>query len=100
MYVDFTEDEDGDLLISGEDFVLSASDTMHIQDTIIAHPGWWKEFPQDGVAISNYSKATGQEQVLAREIKLQLENDGYQVDNPIVTFENDNLTINPNAVRV
>lgn len=100
MYVDFAQDEDGDLLIDSGDFVLSASDTMHIEDTIIAHPGWWKEFPQDGVAICNYSKSTGKEQMLAREIKLQLENDGYQVDNPIVSFVNEQLTINPNAVRV
>lgn len=100
MVFDFAQNGDGDLLIADGDFVIADSDMMHIEDTIIAHPGWWKEFPQDGVGISNYSKSTGQEQVLAREIKLQLENDGYQVDNPIVTFINDELTINPNAVRI
>ena len=100
MYFDFAQDNSGDLLIADGDFVLADSDMMHIEDTIIAHPGWWKEFPQDGVGISNYSKSTGKEQLLAREVKLQLENDGYQVDNPIVTFLDDNLTINPNAVRI
>lgn len=100
MYFDFAQDNSGDLLIADGDFVLADSDMMHIEDTIIAHPGWWKEFPQDGVGISIYSKSTGKEQLLARDVKLQLENDGYQVDNPIVTFIDDKLTINPNAVRI
>ncbi len=100
MYIDFAQDNSGDLLIADGDFVLADSDMMHIEDTIIAHPGWCKEFPQDGVGISIYSKSTGKEQLLARDVKLQLENDGYQVDNPIVTFIDDKLTINPNAVRI
>jgi len=100
MFVDFTQDGDGDLLVANGDFVLSDSDTMHIEDTIVSHPGWWKQYPTDGVGISYFVKSTGQEQVLARSIKLQLELDGYQVDNPIVSFINEKLTINPNAIRV
>ena len=100
MYIDFAQNEDGDLLIANGDFVLADSDSMHIEDTIIAHPGWWKQYPADGVGISYYLNATGQEQVLARSIKLQLESDGYQVDNPEISFIDDKLTINPNAIRV
>ena len=94
---DYLCGSDGDLLIANGDFVVGISDEMHIQDTIISDLGWWKENPQDGVGIDKYMKSTGQEQVLAREIKIQLENDGYTVNNPIVDFSNEKLIITPNA---
>jgi hypothetical protein len=94
---DYIQDENGDLLINGGDWVIAESDSMHIQDTIIAVAGWWKQYPTDGVGVQYYSKSAGQEQILAREIKIQLELDKYTVLNPIVSFENDKLTINPNA---
>jgi hypothetical protein len=94
---DYIQDESGDLLIQYGDFTIAESDSMHIEDTIIAAAGWWKQYPTDGVGIDYYSKSNGQEQVLAREIKIQLELDKYTVNNPIVTFVNDKLTINPNA---
>lgn len=94
---DYIQDNDGDLLISNGDFVISDSDTMHCEDTIIAVAGWWKQYPTDGVGVQYYSKSAGQEQILAREIKIQLELDGYTVLNPYVNFVNDTLTINPNA---
>jgi hypothetical protein len=97
---DILQDSDGDLLIRDGDFIIGESDSMHVQDTILAHPGWWKEHPQDGVGISNYDHATGAEQELARKIKIELENDGYSVNNPRVAFINDELTISPNATRV
>lgn len=97
---DIRQDSDGDLLIRDGDFVIGESDSQHIQDTLVAHPGWWKENPQDGVGIDNYSKATGAEQELARKVKLELEADGYDVSNPQVSFVNGKLTIAPNASRV
>ena len=100
MFKDFAENTDGDMLIFGGDFVVSDSDQMHIQDTIIASAGWWKQYPQDGVGIDDYVKSNGQEQVLAREIKLQLQNDGYTVDNPVISFVNEQLVVNPNAERI
>lgn len=95
--IDYLCGSDGDLLIANGDFVVGISDEMHIQDTIISDLGWWKENLQDGVGIDKYMKSTGQEQVLAREIKIQLENDGYTVNNPIVDFSNEKLIITPNA---
>lgn len=100
MANDFLEDENGDLLIDDGDLGTGDAEQTLIEDTIIAHPGWWMEFPADGVGIMDYGKSTGQEQVLARKIKLQLENDGYQVDNPQVIFIQDKLTVNPNAIRI
>lgn len=95
--IDYLCGSDGDLLISNGDFVVGISDEMHIEDTIKSDVGYWKENPQDGVGIDKYIKSTGQEQVLARSIKLQLENDGYTVNNPIVEVDNEKVTITPNA---
>jgi len=77
-------------------FVLS--DTQHVEDTINAAPGWWKENPSDGVNIRAYLNSDGQAQVLARSITVQLQSDLYTVTNPQVVFDtNGKLFINPNA---
>lgn len=74
------------------------SDKQHITDTLNAAPGWWKEHPQDGVAIRRYTNSSGMEQVLAREITIQLESDNYQVSSPTVYFDtNGKLVVYPNA---
>lgn len=94
---DYIQDSLGDLLIKNGDFVIDVSDEQHIQDTIIAYSGWWKENVNDGVGIESFVKSNGQEQVLSRSVKIQLENDGYTVNNPIVNITNEKLTITPNA---
>lgn len=97
---DFLQDESGDLLIKDGDFVFGESDGTHIEDTLIAFAGWWKEFPLDGVGVTAYLNSSGQEQVLARKITLELQGDGFQVNNPEVKFINEKLDINPNAIRI
>lgn len=83
------------------DFTISESDEQHIIDTLAAFPGWWKENPQDGVGIFQYQNSSGQEQVLQRSIKIQLQSDGYQVNNPSVTRNsNGQLVVQPNAIKV
>lgn len=86
-----------DMVIKDNDWVWSESDEQHVADTINAFPGWWKENFADGVGILLYVNSKGQEQVLARSIKLNLQSDQYTVDNPTVSFVNSQLTINPNA---
>lgn len=82
------------------DFIISVSDVQHVQDNIIAFPGWWKENPQDGVGIFAYQKSSGQQQVLSRVIKQQLQADGYQCTNPVVTQMPDGtLNVQPNAIK-
>ncbi len=80
------------------DFVFGNSDDQHIEDTINAFPGWWKETPADGVGVFSYLKSSGKELQLSRYIMLQLQNDGYQVNSPQIYFDgNGNLIISPNA---
>ena len=95
---DFLLDDNNDLLIVDGDFSIGLSDQQHIADTINANVGWWKEFPLDGVNIRNYAKTAGGAQQLARKIKIELENDGYTVNNPLIEFGADGkLNIYPNA---
>lgn len=94
---DYIENNNNDLLIVNGDFYVGDSDEQHIKDTIVAFGGWWKQNIYDGVGIDSFVKSTGQEQVVTRLIKIQLENDGYTVNNPIVNINNEKLTIIPNA---
>ena len=82
----------------GNDIQWVLSDVQHVEDTINAAPGWWKENPADGVNIRSYLNSDGQAQVLARSISVQLKSDLYKVTNPQVYFDsNGQLYINPNA---
>jgi hypothetical protein len=91
-------EQDGDLMLIDGDLAIRESDQQHIADTINANVGWWKEFPTDGVNIRSYSKSAGGGQMLARKIKIELEKDGYKVNNPVIEFDaNGKLNIYPNA---
>jgi hypothetical protein len=87
-----------DILILNGDFAISESDSQHIADTLNAFPGWWKQYPADGVGVFNYFNSAGQEQILKRSIQIQLTSDGYKVNNPKVSVDGSgNLSVNPNA---
>ena len=98
---DFALTDDQALIFKNGDLVINESDQQHIADTLNANPGWWKEFPTDGVGIINYKNSAGGAQQLARKIKIELEKDGYVVDNPVIEFGADGqLNIYPNATRL
>lgn len=95
---DIQFDEDNDLEIINEDLVWDVSDEQHIEDTINAFPGYWQENFSDGVGVVSFQNSDGQEQILARLLKLELESDLYTVDNPKISFDTaGNLVIQPNA---
>jgi hypothetical protein len=95
---DFLLDDEGDLLFVNGDISIGNSDQQHIIDTCNAFVGWWKEFPIDGVGIGDFSMSAGGAQQIARKVKIELEKDGYNVDNPVVEFGADGkLNIYPNA---
>ncbi len=93
--------KDNDLVTdSTGDFATGASDEQHVQDTINSFAGWWKENYADGVGALQYLGSTGQEQVIARAVKINLQSDGYEVSNPQVYFDaQGNLVIIPNATK-
>lgn len=95
---DIKTDDTGRVLIVNNDLVYGDSDEQHIQDTINAAPGGWKEHFTDGVYIRGYVKSTGQEQFLSRKIKVNLEADLYTVGVPSVfTDPGGQMKIRPNA---
>jgi hypothetical protein len=91
--------QNNDVYIVDGDFAITESDTQHIADTINAFPGWWKEYPADGVGVFQYINSAGQNQTLKRAIQIQLTSDGYKVSNPAVSIDaSGQLIVNPNAV--
>jgi hypothetical protein len=86
------------LVINNNDVVYTQSDTQHVEDCINSASGWWKESFVNGVNIRAFLNSSGQELVLSRKIKVELQADLYTVTNPIVSFDtNGKLVINPNA---
>jgi hypothetical protein len=69
-----------DLVVANNDFVMGPSDEQHIQDTIEAAPGWWKQHPQDGVDMQNYLNSSGLEQEIRAKCKVQMKTDNYNLD--------------------
>lgn len=98
---DFKTSADGELLFANGDLLIGDCDQQHIIDTCNAFPGWWKEHPTDGVGIAYFQNSAGGSQMLARKIKIELESDGYQVNNPVIQFDAaGKLQIYPNATRI
>lgn len=90
---------DNAIVIQNNDAVIAESDTQHIQDTISAFPGWWKENPFDGVGIMQYYKARGVELIVAKAIQLNLNADSYNVSSAEVKMLRDTMLVQPNASR-
>lgn len=89
---------DDDAVILNNDLVWDISDPQHIQDTINAWPGWWIENFSDGVGVRSYLNSSGQKQILARSVTLQLQSDLYTVENPQIDFDSNGvLNLQPNA---
>jgi sulfate adenylyltransferase subunit 1 (EFTu-like GTPase family) len=88
-----------DLVFSSNgDLLINPSDEVHIEDTIKADVGWWKDNPIDGVGIIKWIGSPALKQKLQKKIQIELESDGYKVSNPFIKFEpNGQLLINPNA---
>lgn len=57
------------------DFELVESDIQHVENIIIAEPGWYKEFPSIGVGLQKYNRTTGKQQELDRAIAVNLKMD-------------------------
>lgn len=86
--------------INAGDFSVQESDEQHVADTINAFPGWWKENPADGVGIFSFINSSGREQEIRRSVILNLENDGYTLQNPVISVGIDGVMhINPNATN-
>ena len=78
---------ENDLDFLDGDFAIGASDEQHVEDIIRAYVGHYKEYPTLGVGIDLYVNSSGSQLELQRNIKFQLESDGFTVNNVIVDQE-------------
>lgn len=79
MRKDILLDETGDLKFHNGDLDFGQSDQQHIEHILEAQKGEYKEFPLVGFGIINYLKQSNRIQSdFKRDLKIQLEYDGYQ----------------------
>ena len=88
---------DNDLEFQAGDFVITDSDQQHIEDIVEAFQGSYKEFPLLGVGIRQYIGSAGAQDELQSLIQLQLESDGYTVNN-IVLGDQGNIYIDAERI--
>lgn len=86
MRQDILTDDEGDLLFIDGDIVIGQSDQQHVLDIMDMQPGELKEFPLLGFGAINYLKRTITEAEFKRDLKIQLNYDGY--DNPVIDTSN------------
>ncbi|AMO19231.1 hypothetical protein [Flavobacterium columnare] len=77
MRQDILRDETGDLAFVNGDFFVSQSNQQHIEDIIDLQLGELKEFPLAGFGAINYIKRTITADEFKRDLKIQLNYDGY-----------------------
>jgi len=93
MRQDILRDENGALAFADGDFVIGQSDQQHVEDILDLQPGEIKEFPVIGFGAINYIKRTITVDEFKRDLKVQLNMDGYS--NPVIDTSNgiENLNI-------
>jgi hypothetical protein len=80
---DYITGVNGDLVIANGDFQIAESDGQHIESILIAVQGDYKQYPLVGVNLRSYLNSPSSPDVnnmLRKKIQLQLEVDGYRVD--------------------
>jgi hypothetical protein len=98
---DFKQSSDDDILITDGDFFVDFSDQQHILDIVYAAPNWYKEYPACGVNIQYYLSGSGVGAELNRNLKSQLEADGYSNTNSTFTQDYEgNLNLITDAIRL
>jgi len=82
MRNDILLDENNELLIIGGDFVMGQSDQQHVKNIVESFKGEYKQNPLVGFGVINYLKRDDKiESEFRRDLKIQLENDGYNDSN-------------------
>lgn len=84
-----------DLQFLNGDILIGESDTQHVSDTLKSFPGWWKEFPSDGVGMPDTISGPVDVQEIRRRVQIQLASDRYDVEDVIVTYQSGKLIVSP-----
>jgi len=71
---------DNELNFDDGDFKVDFSDPQHQEDIIAEEVGSYKQYPLLGVGVTKYLNSSGAKLALQRNIRLQLETDGYYIN--------------------
>ena len=87
--IDFLLDKDGDIQFdeNGE-LVFGESEQQDVELILATRPGDWKEHPTTGVNIMQYIKSREAHATVAREVNIQLKDDGFRVSKVEVDYPN------------
>ena len=96
MAQDFLLDESGDLKIVNGDFAVGDAELQHIDDLVYSFKGEWKEFPLLGAEAQRLIKQRNGLAKVKKEIRQQLEDDGYK--NVNIKVEGEEIQID--AIRI
>lgn len=87
MRTDILLNDEFDLIDNGEEWAEGESDEQHVQLLTFLQKGELKEFPFVGFGIQRRLKGVPDKARFIRELKVELENDGYS--NPTITVTDD-----------
>jgi hypothetical protein len=77
--IDYLNDENDDLLISGGDFVRGESNKQQQRKILLAEPGEYKQAPSATVGLIGYLNDDDPSELL-RDIRIKFSTDGMKVD--------------------
>lgn len=90
----------GDLLIVNGELVIGNSETQNIHDIVNDNNGEWKEHPTLGVGLLYYLNSNIDETSLNQVISTQLQNDGFNTQKMVITYNSANSTDTINLQNV
>ena len=86
MRYDLALNTDGDLDIQDGDLVIGESDYIHVKHILESYPGDWKQYPELGIGIQKQINSPIT-RAFKRKAKIQLESDGYDINDIAIEFE-------------
>lgn len=89
--IDVLLDEDNDLAFSNGDLLQDESSSQNVDLILNSFSGAFKPFPFVGFGLLKYLKTDTSEARFKRELKIQLNYDGY--NNPSISYRNGVLEI-------
>lgn len=85
---------EGNLVIKNGDFLIAESDMQHVEDIVISPAGDFKSTPMIGFGAVLHLKKNHNQSAFKRDLKIQLEYDGYVNSEIDLTKGYENLKIN------
>ena len=94
---DILIDEDGEDITENGDFKIGESTNQHTEEILISSPGEWKRTPALGFNIRRFINAPASERNrFERELQVQLELDGQEVNDIDLSGGFENIVIDSN----